>query len=298
MRAQIFILLILSICSYLGAYVIPGAFLARKWLCIDNRAKPSTLVAQAGTTMSSTPFVYNGPIGSFEQVTQGFELDQLGLNLMLGKSVVADGKGLFVSVVDDAEETFIPMGTVLCGYSKGSFAVEASSDKTVGYLFNDVNNLVIFNKEIMPLFDAITIVSEKAKNLTSVVLGHLLCSLDEMEDSHSLSILPDISCGGKNYFVPDVVEDGGIANVGLFANDLAYNPQVKDEEEYLLSSKSKNSLVLIWRMEFDDNVLRPTWPVVVFKEDTIFRNREPMEIGIQYSWSYWKAVRDKNLGPV
>jgi hypothetical protein len=39
-------------------------------------------------------------------------------------------------------------------------------------------------------------------------------------------------------------------------------------------------------------ILRPTWPVVITLTDVILKNREPMELGLQYSWRYWKSVQE------
>lgn len=36
----------------------------------------------------------------------------------------------------------------------------------------------------------------------------------------------------------------------------------------------------------------PTWPVVITLTDVLLRNREPMELGLQYSWRYWKSVQE------
>lgn len=36
----------------------------------------------------------------------------------------------------------------------------------------------------------------------------------------------------------------------------------------------------------------PTWPVVISLCDVLFKNRIPMELGLQYSWRYWKSVQE------
>ena len=41
-------------------------------------------------------------------------------------------------------------------------------------------------------------------------------------------------------------------------------------------------------------MLVPTWPVVITLTDVLMRNRDPMELGLQYSWRYWKSVQDLN----
>ena len=34
-------------------------------------------------------------------------------------------------------------------------------------------------------------------------------------------------------------------------------------------------------------VLAPSWPVMILSKDVCFTNREPMEIGLEYSYKYW-----------
>ena len=34
-------------------------------------------------------------------------------------------------------------------------------------------------------------------------------------------------------------------------------------------------------------VLAPSWPVMILSRDVRFSNREPMEIGLEYSYKYW-----------
>ena len=36
----------------------------------------------------------------------------------------------------------------------------------------------------------------------------------------------------------------------------------------------------------------PTWPVVISLCDVLFKNRIPMELGLQYSCRYWKSVQE------
>jgi hypothetical protein len=38
--------------------------------------------------------------------------------------------------------------------------------------------------------------------------------------------------------------------------------------------------------------LVPTWPLVITLRDLLLQNSDPMEVGIQYSWKYWKAIQD------
>lgn len=38
--------------------------------------------------------------------------------------------------------------------------------------------------------------------------------------------------------------------------------------------------------------LVPTWPLVITLRDLLLQNSDPMEVGIQYSWKYWKAIQE------
>lgn len=234
---------------------------------------------------------YEGPLGTLDSMETGFSLEELGLELMVGKSKVGEGRGLFISVAEDVEEAILPQGTVLCGYSKGTFAKEAADDKTVGFLLGDLNTVVIFNKQLLPLVEVIEANGPQVQNLTTIVQGHLLFK-NESEPYNKIKLMPDPNHGGNYYFIPSTSEGIGITNIGMYANDLAYNSAVNNEKEYRESSDSKNILMLVWRLELDNQMLRPTWPVVMLKQDVFLTNHEPMEIGIQYSWNYWEAARE------
>ena len=44
-----------------------------------------------------------------------------------------------------------------------------------------------------------------------------------------------------------------------------------------------------------EQTLIPTWPVVITLCDVLLKNRIPMEMGLQYSWRYWKSVQELNV---
>ena len=97
------------------------------------------------------------------------------------------------------------------------------------------------------------------------------------------------------YFVPDDesgedTDEGPVVSVraiGKFCNDLAFRPGMT-EDEYL--SRTKDNVVqLVWRLEFDGEMLRPSWPVSVFSQDVKFTNVDPYELGTTYGWGYWST---------
>lgn len=195
---------------------------------------------------------------------------------------------------DETEQTFIEKGTILCGYSRGSFEKAASDDKTVGCYFSDITTNVIYEKKIMPLYDAISAISPQLDDLSGALVGHTLV-LNATAAIDQLFFLPVLNYD-KYYFIPKMQETPTIVNLGMYANDLAYSPTIITAELYDAETAKKNILMIIWRMEFRDQALRPTWPVVIFNKDVLLMNKEPMEVGIQYSWSYWKSHRDKLSG--
>ena len=72
---------------------------------------------------------------------------------------------------------------------------------------------------------------------------------------------------------------------------MAYEGDNMLVKDYIIKSTQANILEIVWRMDINDKVLVPTWPVVVLSRDIKFNNREPMECGIHYSWRYWVASR-------
>lgn len=245
------------------------------------------------TTLYSTP-PYVGPLSTANEMEFGFELEELGLNVMVGKSRVGEGRGLFLGLSDEAEQTYIEKGTILCGYSKGSFEKAAVDDKTVGCYFSDVTTNVIYEKKIMPLYNAISAVSAQLDDLSTAIIGHTLV-FNATAANDQLSLLPVVNYD-LYYFIPQMPEKLTIVNLGMYANDLAYSSSILNEASYELETAQKNILNIIWRMEFREQALRPTWPVVIFNKDVLLTNKDPMEVGIQYSWSYWKSHREKLLG--
>ena len=56
-----------------------------------------------------------------------------------------------------------------------------------------------------------------------------------------------------------------------------------------------DSIQLIWRLAKDEktDMLVPTWPVVVAKDNFRLLNTVPMEVGLQYGFHYWNSF-DQN----
>lgn len=104
------------------------------------------------------PFLYQGPLGNRDEMETGFEIQELGLTLMVGKSTVAPGRGLFVALADEAgvDRVELPEGTLFAGYSKvGAWAVSAQGDKAVAYAFEDPDTACVCEKELKPLIEAV-----------------------------------------------------------------------------------------------------------------------------------------------
>lgn len=241
------------------------------------------------------PFLYQGPLGNRDEMETGFEIQELGLTLMVGKSTVAPGRGLFVALADEAgvDRVELPEGTLFAGYSKvGAWAVSAQGDKAVAYAFEDPDTACVCEKELKPLIEAVATAAGVTENITAGLAGHLIF----VDETDTLGVAPDAAWPSGRYFIPqDTPDPADItpANLGMLCNDLAFENGVCDSEEaYLAAALEKDVLHLVWRLAEKDGVLAPTWPLVFVKRSVAFTNREPMEIGISYGFRYWQGVMD------
>eukprot|EP01039_Chlorochromonas_danica_P000553 gene553-594_t len=250
------------------------------------------------------PFLapYDGPVVSIEEMESGWSLEELGINVMVGPSASGLGKGLFVNLQSEVGETFLPQGTILCGYSKGHFQGNANGDKTVAYQFTDIRIPVVYDKRFMHLYEAIEEISNTTTTITdlsSLVAGHIITFHTLEDGSQEMKITPDNQQNDTlHYFIPfDATTSSNltILNAGMMANDLAFHMnETKNELEYD-SRAEKNVLLLVWRMVFDGQRLQPSWPVVATNTDVLLLNEQPMEVGIHYSWRYWNAMKNKTI---
>lgn len=237
---------------------------------------------------------YSGPVLPYDLMEAGCSIQELGIDILIGKSVVAPGYGLYICLNEDVDDVSLPRGTVICGYSRGKFVDSADGDKTVAYCFASPKVGVIYKKKLMPLLDALQDVANLKDDLTKAVAGHLLFY---NQTDNDLSIVPDLEYDSGRYFIPDTTFNWGPGYFGMFANDMAYKGSETNMLTYYQASLKENILQIVWRLELtDDGVLGPTWPVVVLSQDVRFSNKEPMECGMQYSWRYWEAFRSNSEG--
>lgn len=263
---------------------------------------------------------YVGPIGSVADMKGGISVSELALNVMAGASLVSNGLGLFLCIYDEiddsgtmgddddgvgaVEEIIIPQGTPLCGYARGYFASESDGDKSVGFLFagdNADETAVFYNRELVPLGDALWSVYEQrcSEGGTSADDQHLLFGhiVDLDKETGKVAIKPEDEFSSR-IFVPEVDEatQFSATSLGIYANDLAYDPD-SNELEYLENSEKNNLLQLVWRLARDEKSgnLVPTWPVVIAKKDMRLLNTVPMEVGLQYGYNYWDAVKKEGV---
>jgi len=270
---------------------------------------------------------YVGPVGSLTDMEGGISISELALNVMTGPSLVANGRGLFLCIYNDiddetdetestaeegtsgggaVEEIILPQGTPLCGYARGYFTNKYTGDKSVGFQFAGdaaaaAETAVFYNKELVTLGDAIWSVYrdayewkdgvEEERYTTELLKGHRVDLDRNTGRVRSIAREEDYSLG---IFVPEeCAEDGEFSatSLGIYANDLAYDPDA-NELEYLENSEQNNILQLVWRMEMDaGGTLTPSWPVVITKKDVRMLNSVPMEVGLQYGYNYWDAVK-------
>lgn len=227
-----------------------------------------------------------GPMSLRNNMNTGWGLDELGVDLFIGPSAAALGKGLFVALQSDVEEALIPLLTVICGYGKGDFVSPAQvvGDKGVDFAFHATDGLVVFNKQIRPLHEVIEQVASQVQptsNFTSLVAGHIL----KISASTGMQISPDKQ--NRMVFIPNESLDLTLASAGMYANDLAFSPMAT-ENTYNIDKHDKNFIGLLWRVEFDGTCVQPTWPVVITYSDLAIRSHEPIELGISYSWGWWE----------
>ena len=242
-----------------------------------------------------TLVAYGGLESSLDDMETGVAIEELGLLVCLGPSLVADGRGLFISILDEVDEVTLPAGTAVCGYSKGSFRSTATSDKSVAFYFKSTEDGVMFEGKLVSLVDTVRLIEERllaagntAIDLTNVVQGHIL-SYDPTS-AHTI-IEPDLDFK-ERIFVPSEADDAvdnpwGPGRLGMYANDLAFYDEVT-EELYHSNSEELNTVQIVWRVVLSEGKLQPTWPVVVTKKDLLLTNREPTEVGLEYGWRYWK----------
>jgi len=162
----------------------------------------------------ASPGVYHGPTAEFSDMLSGCEIQDLGITMMVGPSKVASGNGLYVAINENVESVTVPYGTVLCGYSKGTFTAEADGDKTVAYLLDSPYSGVLYNKSLTPLHKLIGL-SDK-RQLLHIIKGHELRFDNETND---ILVLPDLSFENR-YFVPHLDPLMGPGSMGVYANDL------------------------------------------------------------------------------
>ncbi len=246
------------------------------------------------------------------QIQGGIAISENALQVLVGPSLVAPGRGLFLSIFNEdiesddfVEEIIIPHGTPLCGYARGYFTSEETGDKSVSFTFTS-DTVVFFEKKLMGISDAIAMAyvtddgdvdtlmaTLMARPTNALLWGHVVEL--EKETGGILSIQPDENFDAR-IFIPDQEDNEnkfGASSLGVYANDLAYDPDAMNEKIYLKTSNQNNILQLIWRLAKDEKtgLLVPTWPVVIARKDFRLVNTVPMEVGLQYGYQYWQSFK-------
>ena len=291
---------------------------SREPLCRRRRAQ----VGDYESVDTEKSQCFRGPEQSFDEMIAGVQNAELGIDIFVGTSTISGeaGLGVFACVSEGIESSEVKRGTPLVGYSKGTFIDQAENagDKTVAFLINRPDAAIIFEKELMTAKDAIGIVStrHKLEDLEDILIGHKLFYDESTEDiaftsdesflnryfvpnevaakiAEGVNIDMDTSDFGSQGLSPQEIYFGiDVGNMGMYVNDLAYTPNMS-EEEYLSSSSALNCLAIVWRLEDNDGVLIPTWPVVVNTKPLQFDNSRPMEMGLEYNYRYWSAAELK-----
>ena len=197
------------------------------------------------------------------------------------------GLGLFISIDDSAgPELMVRKDTFLCKYAQGELVMGQNDggDKSVMYKFTNLASLVYFRGKVMTIKEAIEASSQRS------LQDHVI-QVDDKNSVLQISLNP--SARVKTFIPKKIDQTDALANCfGMCANDLAYEGDETTEESYYKNSH-KNCCMLLWHLIEDTTtaMLKPLYPVIVLKRDIIFRNLEPMELGLGYSWGYWSAWR-------
>ena len=246
--------------------------------------------------------------------------------LEVADSVVANGgRGLFIRCLgEETESVTLEEGTAVCGYAEGSMRTSAESDKSVAFALASVDSVVWFERELRTVADVLadeSIVSvalpsnrpvyfatcarthfsiETAHPLAlpqDSIAGHIVAYDDA--SAQALDIGLDASYDGPRYFVPAEPQPSPlpITALGQMANDLAVGDLDDEagEEAYEEISEVSNLLVLVFRLERDENnprLLVPSRPISTTGRSITFVNDVPMELGCRYGRRYWKNWKD------
>lgn len=308
----------MQLLSYVALALIDTTVIVHAFSPYQNPSVPSifdrtTFFCSTSNTDIIEPYV--GPVGSIADMEGGIAVGELALNVLTGPSLVASGRGLFLCIYDDdgdddedsnteggaVEEIIIPQGTPVCGYARGYFTDQQEGDKSVGFLFQEHSanvTAVFYNQKLMTLGDAVWSVYEEGRaaeenntddSSINLLFGH---TVTVNADTGDIEIKADQEFLSR-IFIPDTPEESQFAatSLGVYANDLAYDPD-SNEEQYFENSEKNNILELVWRLAKDEisGTLVPTWPVVVARQDFRLLNTVPMEVGLQYGYNYWDAV--------
>jgi hypothetical protein len=194
------------------------------------------------------------------------------------------GTGLFVSINGEGEAVTVPRGTLFCEY-KGCFQDDQDNDKSVSFGFRKSDQFVYFNKKLIPLYQAVLEAATASSNLKGAIEGH---SMEVVNNIIEIELNPEYT---KTSFIPfaDGGDGEGGTNLACRCNDFAYVQGVTVSKELYDAKYPNNCLMLIWKLESQNGRLVPINPVLVSKAEMTFDNREPMELGVSYSWDYWLA---------
>lgn len=216
-------------------------------------------------------------------IVAGVEVEELGLVLEVGPSSVAQGsRGLFVRLAPGVEGVDLPAMTLLSGYATGTFGYERQGDKTVG--FTATPQTAVFYKGSLMTVEQALAAAPWGEGEEAKLMGHDVL----LDTSSNTLIIKPTKAPVARYFCPNThPEEHSPTHLGQFCNDRAFYPGV-DESSYARLSAIENQVVLVWRIEFSDGMLKPSWPVCVVAKDITFENESAMELGVTYGFGYWR----------
>ena len=117
----------------------------------DSTLRMSSMTSDEGgcdDTFSSA-VEYVGPLGQADAMEAGCVVGNLGLEILIGPSRVAPGRGLFIRVAaeEGVDRVVLKQGTLISGYSKiGTWAQDWQGDKAVAFAFDSPDTAVVYDK--------------------------------------------------------------------------------------------------------------------------------------------------------
>jgi len=266
-----------------------------------------TLLKKLWTDVTFVP-IYNGPSFLIKNADNHAECNielPSGLIVELRPSTIGENTGLGVFIrkaSSDIDDVLQTQGSAFCGYGPCdqitdslSGLTEYQCQRSFEFLLSDgLESYVWYKGNLLTVRDAL-----RSTGATGVKAHCLIEKTEEERDDSSRSLSPVLKLihdpEKPCYLVPPAERPDPksltIQTIGHMCNDLAGGIQGQIEEVYDTTSNRDNLLVLVPRIEMNDNgILQPNgMPILTLcKSVSVANDAESMEVGLRYGHSYWK----------